>query len=279
LTREADIPAGVYIRELADLDLESPAAIGAFVEAYGNPGSMLWRTGPTWNELQDVWRRHGAAVPADLPERASDDDARQLVAHPHTVAYLIDEFVARARLLRDITSVHRYLRGGLILEEVAAGWQSTCTPAPRNRSWAIGVLSISLNWALGGFQPLLEVVEPTARKVTETPRFDGALWGHQPRLFDALNLQLFNDIAAGSEYRRCRNETCRRWFTVVPKGQLPPGGFDGAMRVWAEAMYCSNLCARAQAQREYRRRKAAEKRAAGDIGSPDASNEGGSDAR
>jgi hypothetical protein len=263
VVREVEIPAGVYLRELVELDLDSPSAIGSFVEDFGNPGGGLWRTGPTWSELQGSWEatlrsagigQEEVSAPSDLPKVPDDEWARQTLAHPKKVPYEIGEFAERARLLRDLTCVHRFLRDDLTFDELRAGWQSRCWPAPEGDSLATAVLLVTLNWSLSAFQPLLEVVLPQAREVTPAPRFEDALRGYQPRLFEVLSLQLFNDIAAHAEYRRCRSETCGRWFTVVPKGQRLPGGFDGAMRSSDAAMYCTPQCARAQAQREHRRR-------------------------
>jgi hypothetical protein len=76
-------------------------------------------------------------------------------------------------------------------------------------------------------------------------------------LHDALlrrNAPARNDLAADVPYLRCANETCRRWF-VRQRGRTTYGG--NRMR---GVMYCSNTCARAQYQREKRRRDRAEKR-------------------
>ena len=58
-------------------------------------------------------------------------------------------------------------------------------------------------------------------------------------------LELFNHVAAANDFPRCANESCARLFVRDERARRR------GMR------YCSRTCARAQAQREFRRRKAA----------------------
>jgi hypothetical protein len=67
-------------------------------------------------------------------------------------------------------------------------------------------------------------------------------------LYSVAMLQLVNDLAEEVPYLRCANETCGRLF-ARQRGRTTYGG--NRMR---GVMYCSNTCARAQYQREKRRR-------------------------
>jgi hypothetical protein len=67
-------------------------------------------------------------------------------------------------------------------------------------------------------------------------------------LLDILVMQLFNDIAAGIAYKTCANDTCRGLF-VHQIDRTADRHFRSK-----GTRYCSPRCARAQAQRNYRRR-------------------------
>ncbi len=65
----------------------------------------------------------------------------------------------------------------------------------------------------------------------------------------ALMVQLHNVVVDGIEIRRCANETCQRPFTRQ-RGRALKGQYRST-----GVMYCDAACAKAQMQREYRRRK------------------------
>jgi len=67
-------------------------------------------------------------------------------------------------------------------------------------------------------------------------------------LYTAAMLQLVNDLAANETVHRCANETCGRPFVR----QLGRSTYGGHRR--SGTLYCTSTCARAQYQREKRRR-------------------------
>jgi hypothetical protein len=75
-------------------------------------------------------------------------------------------------------------------------------------------------------------------------------------LYSAAMLQLVNDLAANETVRTCANETCHRRFVR----QLGRSEYGGHRR--SGTLYCSSNCARAQYQREKRRRDRAVREAA-----------------
>jgi hypothetical protein len=68
-------------------------------------------------------------------------------------------------------------------------------------------------------------------------------------LHEALAVQLANAVADTTPLRRCANETCGRWF-VRQSGRNQYGPRTRGV------IYCDQRCARAQAERARRRRKA-----------------------
>jgi hypothetical protein len=83
------------------------------------------------------------------------------------------------------------------------------------------------------------------------------LGGLDTSLYSAGMLQLVNDLVAGETVHVCANEVCRQRFIR----QLGRSRYGGHRKIGT--LYCSNTCARAQYQREKRRRDRAARGAAG----------------
>jgi hypothetical protein len=60
-------------------------------------------------------------------------------------------------------------------------------------------------------------------------------------LLSAMYTMLFMDLAGGKIIRKCRNETCNKYFPIYGNDE--------------RKIYCDATCKRSQVQREYRRRK------------------------
>ncbi|MGW8687090.1 hypothetical protein ACWGNN_39870 [Streptomyces sp. NPDC055817] len=77
----------------------------------------------------------------------------------------------------------------------------------------------------------------------------GNLTDRHPTIYCVAYLQLYNHIAEKATIRECANETCRRSF-VRQRGRAEHG-----QNRTSGIKYCTRECARAQAQRELRRRR------------------------
>lgn len=110
--------------------------------------------------------------------------------------------------------------------------------SPEKLTEAAGLLGFYLNPALAPFHAGVRMTDANDQPVHPYP---GAT------LFEALALQVFNHLVRGIPYKECRNETCGRLFDHQ-HGRAEQGQYR------KDAIYCSRNCARAQAQREYRRR-------------------------
>lgn len=131
--------------------------------------------------------------------------------------------------------------------ELLEVWSKRDLPAPTTTFELIGTTLALLNEVTGSAGPRVELAHSSldAR---------GIAYGRPiPRVLTAMCLQALRYIADGVPARRCANETCERWFTRQ-RGRAHAGQFRST-----GVLYCSSACAKAQAQRVYRRRRRAEK--------------------
>jgi hypothetical protein len=79
--------------------------------------------------------------------------------------------------------------------------------------------------------------------------FDGySRHAPRPDLYSAMCLQVFNMLVEDLPVRRCANETCgRHFYRQLGRAQHGQHRLEGVR-------FCSKTCAKAQTQREYRRR-------------------------
>ena len=77
----------------------------------------------------------------------------------------------------------------------------------------------------------------------------GDLTTRQPTVYSVSFLQMYNHMVESATLRRCANEPCSKSF-VRQRGRAKYGQFKTQ-----GIQYCSRECARAQAQRELRRRR------------------------
>jgi hypothetical protein len=298
------LPDGEVYLELAHLDLSSADAIIDFVNRYGFLGvydseaerwpcfeglvpigrELLDRIEPARMRLRPAlteWQEGCAKrlKNGDLPLEARvalEMAIQPLAIHAERAADWVEtreEFTLGAQLVHD--ALHAWLG---LLDDAAVGdlpFQSGVFSGAefdreRGRSARSSLLLTGyLDWffsiGLTSFRPVIRFEGPEraassepAGSITVVETTGRAT---APSLFPVCALELFNHVVAQARYHICKNETCGRLF-VHQEGRSATG------RHRSDSQFHNRYCAKAQAQREYNRRKSARKITA-DLAAPE----------
>jgi hypothetical protein len=248
--RTVAIPDELYLRELRDLDLTDPTAIIAFTNAYGRLGHLppMHSRGYANSKRSDepepppLDRHLIRLLGVDVPdERELDWDSwhTEVVTHssiehrgPIESGLVItdglqhiDAFRAWAEAFHILVDIYdRYARLQAEEDEVLN-------------------LALILTELLQPFSPTIQIHHDSDLDAVFDPFEDT-----YPRLESILGLQMYRHLAAEDVYLRCENEPCGRLF-VHQRGRAKHDQYRGI-----GVKYCSKNCAKAQAERERRRR-------------------------
>ena len=275
-----ELPDELYLRGLRDLDLGDEVALAEFVYQHG------WFCKPDWRSLPVRFTHVGGLVEKlrpdvqwGLPESFTHDREQLGALHPYlagidaliggiaawrsqkpTILWQstrahrgfmhVGELCVHAEFLRNAARAWDALSGGGPLDELPSRWEGMFgLPQLLKQGWELEAaaqvfLQETLNGALADFHVRLRVGtpedEPDAPEVT---------------LYEAMALQLFNDVAERVPYQHCAR--CGRPF-LRQQGRAEYGQHRRIGTI-----YCSHECNNAAKQKRHRDRERAKKLAGG----------------
>ena len=265
----------VYL-EVCKLDLSQPSEILAFAQRYGHMGVMGDSIAhQAKGGSSSFWITKGIfGHPASMTVTREIDSEASDIAYeldrPTRARYLetLDGFRWGATCIRDLVRAWRFADEGLKPEswecpiwtalsdaDIAAmrkprredGWRSDdwyLVKPPATPEDAAQLLSRVLSVGLDLFHPAV-AVRPADHQADRLLPYEG----RGATLYELCCLQLYNHMVEGATYRTCANESCGGLF-VRQSGRAEHG-----QHRTKGVKYCTSECARAQAQREYRRRQ------------------------
>lgn len=237
------VPDELYLRELMALDPMDDQSLLSFVSSWGPFGSTVWPAHDLapWLEpdlKQGLMDQSLMDPPEDI---APDKDWGDF--HLNFVVQTVQSVRTHALCLRDAVRLWQLQTHQISMDELTETWEMKAIDEqpPADPDEALTVLADILNAGLRPFHAGLRVIAPNKDEVVG--RHDIT------NVYSVMCLQLFNHIVENAVYMRCHNETCGRLF-VRQRGRAKQGKYHTT-----GVMYCSDYCARAQGQREIRRRK------------------------
>jgi hypothetical protein len=237
-------PTGETYLALHAVDLDDSQAILAFANNHAHLAGF---------EMDARYKDEALILRSDLDTATVESQRRTLREEAPAPSDVLDfepleEFRFAARILRDLTSAWLVVSGQADIASVTWCW----TPYGGHGE-ARALLRSYLSPLLRGLHPRLDV---DLAGGLEDGNWEAPFISMQEEhrrlacLFEVCAAELYNDIVAQTEYKTCANERCGRLF-VLQHGRAVHG-----QHRTSGVKYCSPACARAQNQRNYRRRQA-----------------------
>jgi hypothetical protein len=277
-------PSGETYLRLTEVDLDDVGAILEFVNRNGLLGGgrafatlryyldsdLFWKHYKHQLDDRHEWETKRRALEPEVvrcgnrfaqPRPGSDGALRErlleeVLGRTPPVIETLSEFRFAARCIRDLYSAWLMFKDGRDAHEFS--WTSPTWPDLFDSfaepaallSYMLKVFlrdfapQVRLSWSYSGPAQAEDLFRPAdTMKVKPTPGPE------RVSLYAVCALELFNHIIDNAEYHECANERCKRTF-VHQQGRSEKG-----QRRSRGVIYCSPECARATAQREYRRRR------------------------
>jgi hypothetical protein len=248
-------PRGETYLELYNLDLENPDEILDFANRHSvlRGEEMFQRLKAAgffdWGlNLRRSWTGYFRKWHRPVYENAYRENLLLEEGSPIQSVETLFEFRFAAHVLRDMTSSWRLL--STRVDPKSLPWSGWATGEPGYLS-ARSLLAKTLPLLLRNYSPVLGLRSETnlAGEGWRKPVISAEFPESSAPLYEVCAFELLNHIAEGATYRICQNESCGRPFVRQwGRSELGQSRREGVL-------YCSAACARAQAQRQYRRRR------------------------
>jgi len=227
---EVELPDDFVLREISEVDL-APDALADFTGRWGSltgwgqarlscipyewvPGQVRW----------DISRLE-PEIPPSGPRTTWMTPVSAIALHVLTL-----------RALASNLKIH-FDGGGV--RDFASAWLSHGFPVPEKEGQSWLWFDTLINAALRPYHAHVQFYPNAGTLTGATP---------MPTLYQACALQLYNYIAAATPFAHCANERCGRIFTRQ-RGRAQYGQHRSS-----GVRFCSHSCAKAQGERERRRR-------------------------
>jgi hypothetical protein len=220
------IPSELVLREMPKLDASDPAALVRFMKQYGP------LTSPDRNGLRllpDSERKRFESI-GIVPTQSGPIPIAVVSHHVRALQAMVAHWDAHQRE-DDIALIDAWPNAGL--------------PHPHDPLTAWTWWNNHMNAALASIAVRVQVQYGEGQWIGEVPRTTA---------YSAMAVQIFNDISTGTAWRRCANETCGDLFA------RQQGRAEAGQHRTTGVRYCTNSCAKAQVERERRRRIAKDRK-------------------
>lgn len=256
-SREEFLEEEYFLRELWKHRLDNEAHLAALFNRYGfvfqaNGDDISDRLG-----LYAWWALSMSERLTDL--KAQRERVRKQVG-PDTRFELLDEATLALTWLRELSRLwlHYSYTGHMHSDELPWEAEELGIMKPRNEGEARMAFESGLSAAMREFPPHIppQGAPPPSMKVKDfdAQRYSAAGFmvagSRFPSFYSLIARQLYNHVVERPTYRECASTTCTQVFAhQVRNGVAKYAPHSEGVR------YCSRRCARAQAQRDWRRRQ------------------------